>query len=129
MANIILAFDPGQKKTGVALGNTLTKEARPLTIVRGSMIEQIKEIKKLCEKWSPDLAIVGTPNKAEAKDAFSYSLDFEKLLVAETGIATKLYREDYTTVVARINNSKKEVDDEAACILANDWLNQKDLVY
>lgn len=39
-AQTLLAFDYGLKKIGVALGNTLTRQARPYTILRPVTREQ-----------------------------------------------------------------------------------------
>ncbi len=58
----LLAFDYGVKKIGVALGNTLTRLARPLTIITAERRDlRFAEIGKLVAQWQPDRVIVGLP--------------------------------------------------------------------
>lgn len=59
---ILIAFDFGMKRIGVAIGQTITKSARPLDTI------QVKEgmpnwpaITKLIKKWLPDALVVGLP--------------------------------------------------------------------
>lgn len=62
MVNTILAFDIGLKRTGVASGQTMTRNANPagqVTVVRGR--HDWAAIDNLIEQWCPDLIIVGDP--------------------------------------------------------------------
>ncbi|HCN70450.1 MAG TPA: Holliday junction resolvase RuvX, partial [Pusillimonas sp.] len=59
---VLLAFDFGQKKIGVAVGNSLTRQARPLTILLPkTRVERFSQIAALLEEWQPDQLIVGLP--------------------------------------------------------------------
>ena len=65
----LLAFDYGVKKIGVALGNTLTRHARPLTIITAERRDlRFDEIGKLIAEWHPDRVIVGLPLAADGQD-------------------------------------------------------------
>ena len=56
----LLAFDYGVKKIGVAIGNTLTRHARPLEILVSATREQrFRAIARLVQEWQPDRAVVG----------------------------------------------------------------------
>ena len=58
----LLAFDFGLKKIGVALGNTLTNQARPLCILTPVTREQrFAQVGALLAEWQPDCVIVGLP--------------------------------------------------------------------
>ncbi|MFM0737786.1 Holliday junction resolvase RuvX [Paraburkholderia xenovorans] len=58
----LLAFDYGEKRIGVAVGNALTRSARPLVIVQNRSREyRFEEVGKLIAEWKPDALIVGLP--------------------------------------------------------------------
>lgn len=58
----LLAFDYGTKKIGVAIGNTLTRQARPLEILTPLTREQrFAAIGRLLDEWQPQRVIVGLP--------------------------------------------------------------------
>jgi putative Holliday junction resolvase len=57
-----LAFDFGSKKIGVAIGNTLTAQARPLCILRPATRDQrFEQVGALLAEWQPDAVVVGLP--------------------------------------------------------------------
>jgi len=58
----VLAFDFGEKRIGVAVGETLVKTANPLTTIT-SEINSIRfdAIAQLIQEWQPKLLIVGLP--------------------------------------------------------------------
>jgi putative Holliday junction resolvase len=58
----ILAFDYGEKRIGVAVGNTITKTAEPLTIIQEkNQDERWKIIDQVIQEWQADLLVVGLP--------------------------------------------------------------------
>lgn len=58
----VLAFDFGEKRIGVAVGETLTKIASALTLIESEMNDvRFAEIAKLLEEWQPKLLIIGLP--------------------------------------------------------------------
>lgn len=59
---ILLGFDFGMKRIGVAIGQTVTQSARPLdTIQAKEGIPNWNAITKLIRKWLPDALVVGIP--------------------------------------------------------------------
>ncbi|KMY86496.1 putative Holliday junction resolvase YggF [Candidatus Paraburkholderia calva] len=59
---MLLAFDYGEKRIGVAVGNTLTRNARALIVVENRSREyRFEEIGKLVAEWKPDTVVVGMP--------------------------------------------------------------------
>ena len=62
MTKTILAFDFGEKRIGVAVGNTITKTAEALKIIQEkNQDEKFKEIEALIQEWQPQLLVVGLP--------------------------------------------------------------------
>jgi putative Holliday junction resolvase len=62
MSQTILAFDFGEKRIGVAVGNTFMKTAQALTIIEEkNQNEGFKAIEQLIKEWQPDFFVVGLP--------------------------------------------------------------------
>jgi putative Holliday junction resolvase len=58
----ILAFDYGEKRIGIAVGNTLTQTAEPLKIIQQQFqYERFKAIEQVIAEWQPQLLVVGLP--------------------------------------------------------------------
>lgn len=58
----VLAFDYGERRIGVAVGNLLLREARALTVVANLNREvRFAETGKLIAEWEPELIVVGLP--------------------------------------------------------------------
>lgn len=56
----VLAFDFGEKKIGIAIGNTLTRQARPLEIIFSEVRDaRFGRIAQLLQEWQPQRVIVG----------------------------------------------------------------------
>ncbi len=65
----ILAFDYGEKRIGVAVGNTLTKTAEPLKIIQQQFqCERFKAIEQVIKEWQPQLLVVGLPKHPDGAE-------------------------------------------------------------
>ena len=65
----ILAFDYGEKRIGVAVGNTLTQTAEPLKIIQQQFrYERFKAIEQLIQEWQPQLLVVGLPKHPDGAE-------------------------------------------------------------
>jgi putative holliday junction resolvase len=61
-SHTILAFDYGEKRIGVAVGNTVTKTAEALKIIQQkNQDERWKAIEQVIQEWEADLLVVGFP--------------------------------------------------------------------
>lgn len=71
---ILIGFDFGMKRIGVAIGQTVTQTARPLdTIQAKEGIPNWNALTKLIQKWLPDALVVGIPLNMDGTDqAISY---------------------------------------------------------
>jgi putative Holliday junction resolvase len=66
---IVIGFDFGMKRIGVAVGQTITKTARPLdTIQAKDGVANQQAINKVIQKWLPDALIVGVPLNMDGSD-------------------------------------------------------------
>lgn len=58
----VLAFDFGEKRIGVAVGEWLLAQAHPLTTIRSEVnIERFAAIEALIAEWQPTSLVVGLP--------------------------------------------------------------------
>jgi putative Holliday junction resolvase len=58
----VLAFDFGEKRIGVAVGETLLRQAHPLDVIRGEgNAERFAAITALINEWQPVHLVVGLP--------------------------------------------------------------------
>jgi putative Holliday junction resolvase len=62
LTKTILAFDFGEKRIGMAVGNTVTKTAEALKIIQQkNQDERWKAIEQVIQEWQADLLVVGLP--------------------------------------------------------------------
>ncbi|MDR2678676.1 MAG: Holliday junction resolvase RuvX [Zoogloeaceae bacterium] len=58
----VLAFDFGEKRTGVAVGETALGQAHPLTVLHaGDEAARLAAIEILIREWQPEGLVVGRP--------------------------------------------------------------------
>lgn len=63
---IVMAFDFGEKRIGVAVGNTVTSRAEPLTTLHvESNQERLAAVGKLVAEWRPARLVIGEPAHAD----------------------------------------------------------------
>lgn len=120
MPETLLAFDYGVKKIGVAIGNTLTCQARPLQVLRPVTREQrFAAISRLLEEWRPDRVVVGLPLTTDGGEQYA-SLRcrrFANQLHGRYGVSVELVDERGTSVEAQGMLAKNEDDDAMAAAL------------
>ncbi len=118
MSQTILAFDFGEKRIGVAIGNTLTGGARPLTVIEEPRREaRFDRIKALLAEWGPARLVVGIPRYTDgAEHPFAARCQrFAHQLQGRFGLPVALVDERWTSALAPDPRSK--VDQQAAAIL------------
>ena len=65
-AETILGFDFGEKRIGVAVGNTVTSQAQALiTLHVESNAARLDAVEKLVNEWQPASFVVGQPEHAD----------------------------------------------------------------
>lgn len=131
---IYLAFDFGYKRIGVAVGQSLTKTASPVTTLSAMTgIPNWDEVAKLLKRWKPNGLIVGLPTCIDGKEQYTTqaSKDFAQQLWERFSIPVHMVDERLTTVEARARLYTKggyrkiqqsQVDAVAAVIILEQWL-------
>ncbi len=123
----IIAFDYGEKKIGVAVGQTSTNTSSPLQIIfnEGKEINWIS-ISSLLDEWKPDLILLGKPlNMDGSESEIMKKVDkFYKELKYIYDADIEFVDERLTTFEAReiLKDEKHDnVDAHAAKILIDSW--------
>lgn len=131
---IILGFDFGLKRIGVAVGQTLTRTASPLKTLKAMQGEpNWEELGKLVQQWRPGLLVVGVPvNMDGSPQAITAAArQFAQALEQRLGLAVIEMDERLTTKEARQRLfdmggyraiEKSEVDSYAAKLILESWL-------
>ena len=69
MVEIVFGFDFGIKRIGIAMGNTLTGQAQPLTVVSAiDNATRFKTIGALIDEWRPTRLVVGEPRHPDGAE-------------------------------------------------------------
>ena len=127
---VILAFDYGIKHIGVAVGQSLTKTANPLCILRAKDgIPQWDEIAGLLKEWQPDYLLVGLPLNMDGSesDMSTRARKFANRLHGRFGLQVEVFDERLSSFVAKTSEQESQddtVDAVAASIILQSWLQQ-----
>ena len=123
----IIAFDYGEKKIGVAVGQTSTNTSSPLKIIfnKDNTTNWIS-ISSLLDEWKPDLILLGKPlNMDGSESEIMKKVDkFYKELKSIYDADIEFVDERLTTFEAReiLKDEKHDnVDAHAAKILIDNW--------
>ncbi len=66
VAGTLLAFDFGERRIGVAVGETATRIASPLTTLEGAAAApKLEAVERLVREWQPVAFVVGLPKHAD----------------------------------------------------------------
>lgn len=119
----LLAFDYGLKRTGVAVGNTLTRDARALTTVAAEGDARFAAIARLVDEWRPDALVVGVPFHPDgaAHDNTRRAQRFARQLAGRFRLPVHEVDERYTTTEA-LSLGAKDADAAAAAIILDQYL-------
>lgn len=122
----LLGFDFGTRRIGIALGNTLTRHARPLEIVASEPLAQrFARIEALLTEWQPDRAIVGLALAADGSDqpATGRCRRFADQLRGRYGLAVVLQDERHSSLEAQEMQTRHGDDDAlAAAVILQRYL-------
>jgi putative holliday junction resolvase len=126
----LLAFDYGEKRIGVAVGNSLTRHARPLVIVQNRSREyRFEAVGKLIAEWKPDALVVGLPMHPDGTphEMTQLAKRFGNQLNGRFNLPVTWIDERYSSVEAkaeiRAGNARADMlDAEAASIILQQYL-------
>lgn len=116
----LLAFDYGAKKLGVALGNTLLKQARPLDLILEPTRDgRFARIAALIDTWQPERFVVGLALATDGSEQYAsqHCRRFARQLEGRYGIPVVLVDERGSSVEAQKITGNAPDDAVAAAII------------
>jgi putative Holliday junction resolvase len=140
-ARVVMSFDFGLKRIGIASGDTLTRSAAPLTTVAHHAHEtDWAAIQREVSRLGPDLLLVGAPyNDDGSPGSLAAAADaFANKLATRTGLEVARVDERYSSTAAqgllreqrasgqrRRRVTKGDIDSAAAAVMLAGWLEQR----
>lgn len=126
----LLAFDYGEKRIGVAVGNALTRQARALVVVQNRNREfRFEAVGKLIGEWKPDALVVGLPCHPDGTphEMTQLAKRFGNQLNGRFNLPVDWVDERYSSVEADIDMRERGIaadmrDAEAARIILQQYL-------
>jgi len=122
-----LAFDYGQKRTGVASGNRLMKMVTPQATVKAEGDARWPLITARIKEWQPDALVVGVPfhpDGAEHENTVK-ARRFARQLHGRFGLPVFEVDERYSTTEA-LASGARDADAASACIILEQFLRSLD---
>ncbi len=135
-----MAFDFGGRRIGVACGDTLTRTASPLSVVRVAPAGPWTDIEKLLKIYLPNLAIVGLPYNADGSESAlsAAARRFAAQITERFSLEVAMVDERYSSIDAqarlksaresglrRRRIAKGDVDAAAACVILERWFTER----
>lgn len=133
----VMAFDFGEKRIGVAVGETLLGEARALaTIAESANDRRFAAIGKLVAEWRPARMVVGLPRHIDdTEHEFAARCErFARQLENRYRLPVEFADERYSSAVAEaqlagrdvnVRKNKARLDAEAAAVILQAWFDQR----
>jgi putative Holliday junction resolvase len=133
MPDVVLGFDFGMKRIGVAVGQTVTHQAHPLTTLSARHGEpNWHEIKRLIKEWQVTALIVGIPTTVQDKPQYTTQAakTFAQHLRDQFDLPVHEVDERFSTKTARQQVfeqggyrrlQKTEIDAVAAMLIVEQW--------
>ncbi len=122
-AQTFLAFDFGLKRTGVATGNSLLRQASALTTVQAEGDARFAPIAKLIAEWQPDALVVGVPLHPDGAphDNTRRAQRFARQLHGRFGLPVHAVDERYSSTEAAANGAR-DLDAASAAVILDQFL-------
>lgn len=138
---IVLAFDFGLRRIGVACGDSVSRNASALqTVPAGPKGPRWESITAMIRDWQPDLAVVGLPYNVDGSDneMTGAARGFAAELAQRYALQVMLVDERYSSLEAaarlqtarasglrRRRVAKADVDAAAACVILERWFSEE----
>ena len=129
---MVLAFDYGLRRIGVAVGNALTGTATALPVLPArDGVPDWERIRHLIGEWGPALLLVGLPlNMDGTPSAMSErAARFSRRLHGRFGIRCELMDERLSSFEARDRMAGEQgrtaLDSVAACVILESWFAER----
>ena len=116
----ILAFDFGLKRIGVAIGNTMICQAKPLSVITATANEpKFAAIESLIREWGASRIVVGLPSHPDGREheMSARCRRFANQVHGRFNLPVDLVDERYSSAVIAAKRGEVIVDRAAAVIL------------
>ncbi|MES2298899.1 MAG: Holliday junction resolvase RuvX [Pseudomonadota bacterium] len=121
--DIVFGFDFGIKRIGIAMGNTLTGQAQPLSVIaKIDNAARFAAIGALVKEWGPKLLVVGLPLHPDGSE-HEMTLRcrrFSNQLHGRFNLPVVLVDERYSSAVIHAKRGE-HIDDKAAAIILQQY--------
>lgn len=130
-SELLLGFDYGRKRIGVAVGETLTQTARPLSTLQSRhQRPDWAGIDALIEAWQPAALVVGEPRREEGEHPLARAVRrFSRQLRERYRLPVHRVDERLSSFEAerrlRGHRGKVGVDAVAAQVILETWLSRQ----
>lgn len=127
--DLVMGFDYGTKKIGVAIGQLLTNTATPLAIVKANNGKpDWASIENLVNEWQPKRFVVGLPiNMDDSESEMSLKARrFSRQLNGRFVVPADTMDERLSSFEVR-NARKDAIDDLSAVVILESWLRQQSI--
>lgn len=121
----ILAFDFGTKQIGVAVGNSVIRQAQSLkTIQNKSLDETFKGIQLLVKEWEVTNLVVGLPTHPDGAehDMTNRAKRFGNQLHGRLNLPVTWVDERYTS--ATVDNKDGDIDSQSAVMILEQYFSE-----
>ncbi len=136
--HLLVAFDFGLRRIGIATANRQTRTASPLTTLRVDRDLPWTELDRVIEDWRPAQLVVGVPEGEGADLIARRARAFAAALAERYGLPVATVDETLTSVAAEAELAEKRrsgylrrrvgkgsIDRLAACLIAEQWMNEQ----
>jgi putative Holliday junction resolvase len=120
-----IAFDYGEKRTGVAVGNRLLGTAQAQGSIHAQGDARFVQIAQRIKEWQPDAIVIGVPFHPDgaAHENTARAKKFGRQLHGRFGLPVFEVDERYSTTEA-LASGAKDADAASACIILEQFLRQ-----
>ena len=120
---VALAFDFGTRRIGVAIGNGVTREARPLQTILSDARTRWPAIAALIAEWQPQQLVVGVPRHPDgaAHEMTARCERFANQLAGRFRLPVARVDERYSSAAA---GAGQGIDARAAAVILQQWFDE-----
>jgi putative Holliday junction resolvase len=137
---VVLAFDFGQKRIGVACGDTISRSAAPLrALPAGAQGPRWEQIDSLMRDWQPAIVVVGLPYNVDDSEsgmtsaARGFAAEVERRYAVRVALVDERYssleaasrlKEARESGLRKRRVARADVDAAAACVILERWFGE-----
>lgn len=124
----VLAIDVGMKRTGLAIGQSITQTAQPLKVIPVPVAQLgASHVEAAILQWRVDYVVIGFPVHDDGSEhpLHPHLYRLKASLEKRFGLPVSWVSEYLSSHEARARGARREnVDAMAAVVMAEDWLAQ-----